>query len=465
MKNFNVVIIGAGASGLMAAVRASEFTDKVLLIEKNDSLGRKLLLSGKGRCNLTNIAQLDEFLTHFGKQGNFLRSAFAKFFNTELIQFFEQRGLKLKTERGGRVFPVSDSSESVLDILRKDIIKQGIEVYYEAKVLEVKLVNTEKPFLNANIRRLHADSRGLARRNNLRVSVFDSRESALKNTFSMVTKLNRNKEIILSNGEKIIAKKVILATGGFSYPLTGSTGDGYRIAKNLGHKIIPLGPGLVPLEVREAWIRDLAGLSLKNVRISIISGKKRLLPDIGEMLFTHFGVSGPLVLTLSSRIVDLLSENKSVRLSIDLKPGLTDGQLDSRLLRDITNKGSVFYKNLLKDLLPRKLIKVFVDLSGINPNKPANQITQQERLSTRQLLKDFRLTISRARPIKEAIITRGGVSTREINPKTMESNIANGLYFCGEIIDVDADTGGYNLQAAFSTGYLAGESAGKSLKQ
>jgi len=415
MKNFNVVIIGAGASGLMASVRAAKLTDKVLLLEKNNSLGKKLLLSGKGRCNLTNIAQLDEFLTHFGKQGNFLRSAFAKFFNTELINFFEKRGLKLKTERGGRVFPVSDSSKSVLDIFEKTIKAEGVGVKSRSKAVEIKLNKDD------------------------------------------------TKEVLLDNGENIIAKKVILATGGLSYPLTGSTGDGYRIAKSLGHKIIALSAGLVPLEVKERWIRDLTGLSLKNVRISIISGKRRLFPDIGEMLFAHFGVSGPLILTLSSRIVDLLSENKSVRLSIDLKPGLTEGQLDSRLLRDITNKGSVFYKNLLKDLLPRKLIKVFVDLSGINPNKPANQITQQERLSTRQLLKDFRLTINKARPIKEAIITRGGVSTREINPKTMESNIIEGLYFCGEIVDVDADTGGYNLQAAFSTGYLAGENAARSL--
>ncbi|MBL7197218.1 MAG: NAD(P)/FAD-dependent oxidoreductase [Candidatus Omnitrophica bacterium] len=415
MKEFNVVVIGGGASGLMAAIRASQFTDELLLIEKNDSLGKKLLLSGKGRCNLTNVAELDDFLTHFGKQGSFLRSAFNRFFNTELIQFFEQRGLRLKTERGGRVFPEGDLSKSVLDVLKKSIRSQGVEVKFKTKLREIK---SDK---------------------------------------------DKIKEIILDNGDKIIANRIILATGGASYPLTGSTGDGYKIAKNLGHKIIPLGPGLVPLEIREVWIRDLAGLSLKNVRIKFLWGKKLIHSDIGEMLFTHLGVSGPLVLSLSGRIVDLLSENKSVRLSIDLKPALTGGQLDNRLLRDITNKGSVFYKNLLKDLLPRKLIKVFVDLSGINPNKPGNQITQQERLSIRQLLKDFRLTISRARPIKEAIITRGGVSTRQINPKTMESNLAEGLYFCGEIIDIDADTGGYNLQAAFSTGYLAGESAARSL--
>ncbi|MBL7131407.1 MAG: NAD(P)/FAD-dependent oxidoreductase [Candidatus Omnitrophica bacterium] len=433
MKEFNIVIIGAGASGLMAAIRASKFTplgksvpakeqssltgftNKILLLEKSNSLGRKLLLSGKGRCNLTNTAELEDFLTHFGKQGNFLRNAFSCFFNTELIEFFENRGLKLKAERGGRIFPESDLSKSVLDILRYDIIKQGVEVYYKAKVVEVKL--------------------------------------------------NANKEIILSNGNKIIAKRIILATGGVSYPLTGSTGDGYSIAESLGHKIIPLRAGLIPLEVKEKWIRDLTGLSLRNVKVKLLSKKKTISSDIGEMIFTHFGISGPLILSLSAKVVDLLQTHKAVTVSIDLKPALTDNQLDDRVLREIKNHGSVFYKNLLKGLLPRKLIEVFVGLSGINPQKAINQITQKERLRITSLLKDFRLTIIKARPIKEAVVTRGGVSTREINPKTMESTLVKGLYFCGEVIDVDADTGGYNLQAAFSTGYLAAESAAKSLEQ
>ena len=415
MKEFNIVIIGAGASGLMATIQASKLTNRILLLEKNNSFGKKLLISGKGRCNLTNIAELEDFLTHFGRQGNFLRSAFSHFFNTELIEFFEKRGLKLKAERGGRIFPESDLSKSVLDILKKDILKQGIEIYYKAKVLEVKL--------------------------------------------------NRNKEITLSNGDKIIAKRIILATGGVSYPLTGSTGDGYRIAESLGHKIVPLRAGLVPLEVKEKWLRDLTGLSLRNVKVKLLLKKKVISSDIGEMIFTHFGISGPLILSLSAKVVDLLETDKAVTVSIDLKPALTDNQLDDRLLRDIKNNGSVFYKNLLKDLLPRKLIEVFISLSGINPQKAINQITQKERLKIRSLLKDFRLTIIKARPIREAIVTRGGISTREINPKTMESRLVKGVYFCGEVVDIDADTGGYNLQAAFSTGYLAAESAVKSLKQ
>jgi len=415
IEQFDCVIIGGGASGLMAAIRAAQFRRKVLILEKNNSLGRKLLMSGKGRCNITNIAELDDFLTHFGKRGDFLRNTFKCFFNIQLIEFFKRGGLSLKVERGKRVFPEDDSSESVLDVLKKYIAKEGVELSLGAKVSEIKLSK------------------------------------------------NRIKEIILEDGFKLMARKVILATGGLSYPATGSTGDGFRIAKDLGHKIVDLKPGLVPLETKENWVGDLAGLSLKNVKIKIISDREVFQSEIGEMLFTHFGVSGPLALALSSKVVDLLLKEKSVILSIDLKSGLTDKQLDSRLLRDFVNKGSMLYKNLLKDLLPRKLIKVFADLSKINPERKANQITQQERLKMLRLFKDFRLTIKKARSIKEAIITRGGVSTRQINPKTMESNLIEGLYFCGEVIDLAADTGGYNLQAAFSTGYLAGESAGRSL--
>ena len=415
MEEFNVIIIGAGASGLMAAIRSSQFTGKVLLLEKNNSAGKKLLLSGKGRCNLTNIAELEDFLAHFEKQGSFLRSAFNNFFNTELIEFLQKRGLKVKIERGGRVFPESDLSESVLAVLKKEITKQGIRIYYKATVCKINL--------------------------------------------------NKNKEIVLDNGDKILAKRIILATGGASYPLTGSTADGYRIAEALGHRIVPLRAGLVPLEAKERWVKDLAGSSLRNVKVKVLLEKKVISSDIGEMIFTHFGISGPLILSLSGKVVDLLQVNSSIILSIDLKPALTDKQLDNRLLRDIKNNGSLFYKNLLKGLLPGKFIKVFIDLSGINSQKPANQITQKERLKIRCLLKDFRITITKARPIKEAIITRGGVSTREINPKTMESNLIKGLYFCGEVIDIDADTGGYNLQAAFSTGYLAAQSAAESLKQ
>jgi hypothetical protein len=415
MKAFNIVVVGGGASGLMAAIRAGQIIDKVLILEKNNSLGRKLSISGKGRCNLTNIAELEDFLTHFSRNGNFLRSAFGNFFNKELIDFFRDKGLALKVERGKRVFPEDDLSDSVLNILKNCIKQEGVQVVYKARVSEIR-----------------------------------QRDSEIK-------------EISLENNQRFMAKKVILATGGLSYPLTGSTGDGYAIANNLGHCIISIRPGLVPLVIKERWVKDLMGLGLKNVRIKILCRNKAFKSDVGEMIFTHFGVSGPLVLGLSNKVVDLLKEKEPVKLSIDLKPGLTDAQLDNRILRDIENKGSLFYKNLLKDLLPRKLIKVFIYLSGISPDKKANQITQKERFKMRRLFKDFRLTIVRPRPIKEAIITRGGVSTRQINPKTMESNLIEGLYFCGEIIDVDADTGGYNLQAAFSTGYLAGQSAARSL--
>lgn len=413
---YNCVIVGAGASGLMAAVRAGELADKVLLLERNEGIGLKLLISGKGRCNLTNTAELEDFLGHFSRTADFLRSAFNKFFNRDLIYFFENNGLELKEERGARVFPVSDKSVSVVNVLKKCINKNAVHIRYDARVAGIRVNND-------NI-----------------------------------------KEIILVNGEVIRSKSVILATGGLSYPLTGSSGDGFDIAKDLGHTIVALKAGLVGFETKENFVKHLTGLSLKNVQIKITCDNKKFESGVGEMLFTHVGVSGPLVLDLSAKIIDSLSINKSVKISIDLKPGLIEEQLDARLQRDFRERGSTIYKNLLKELLPGKLVGVFAQVSKIDINKPANQISKEERSIIKSLLKDFSLTIKRPRPIQEAIITRGGISTKEIDPKTMESRIVRGVYFCGEIIDIDADTGGFNLQAAFSTGYLAGESAALSLK-
>jgi len=414
MKKYDIIVVGAGPAGMMAAIRAAQLKSEMLLIEKNNKLGQKLLISGKGRCNITNIQELDRFISNFSSNGLFLRSAFARLFNTELIKFFEAKGLKVKTERGGRVFPSDDQASSVLKALKLYLQENGVKIIYGNPVVDIKVGKNSE--------------------------------------FSVELK---NREIVKS-------KSLILATGGLSYPLTGSTGEGFSFAKNLGHKIVDLRAGLVPLEVKEPWVKELQGLSLKNVRIKFICGKKTIVSEIGEMLFTHFGVSGPLILELSSAVVDWLKARKDpVRLVIDLKPGLDEEQLDKRLVRDFENQGAKIYKNVLVEILPGKLIDVFVRISGISQNKKANQITQEERRNILRLLKEFSLTLTKPRPIEEAIITRGGVSTREIDPRTMQSRLIKGLYFCGEIIDVDALSGGYNLQAAFSTGFLAGESASR----
>jgi hypothetical protein len=414
MKKYDIIVVGAGPVGMMAAIRAAQLKSEVLLIEKNSKLGQKLLISGKGRCNITNIQELDRFISHFSSNGLFLRSAFAKLFNTELIKFFEAKGLKFKTERGGRVFPIDDQASSVLKVLKLYLQENKVKIIYNNPVVDIKVGKNSE--------------------------------------FSVELK---NREIVKSKG-------LILATGGLSYPLTGSTGEGFSFAKNLGHRIVDLRAGLVPLEVKESWAKELQGLSLKNVRIDFVSGKKTITSEIGEMLFTHFGVSGPLILELSSTVVDWLKARKDpVRLVIDLKPGLDEEQLDKRLVRDFENQGAKIYKNVLVEILPGKLIDVFVRISGISQNKKANQITQEERRKVLKLLKEFSLTLTKPRPIGEAIITRGGVSTREVDPRTMQSRLIKGLYFCGEIIDVDALSGGYNLQAAFSTGFLAGESASR----
>ena len=415
MFTYDIAIIGAGPAGMMAAIRASELGKKTIILERNDSAGKKLLISGKGRCNLTNSAQLEEFLTHFGKNGPFLRDAFKKFFNSELISFFALKGLTTKVERGNRIFPLDDKAGSVLEVLKKYLSQLEIELIFKARVNKIHNSKTE-PF-----------------------------------------------EISLFDGNIIKASRVILATGGASYPLTGSSGDGFRIAKDLGHTIIDLKPGLIPFEVKEPWVRGLAGLALKNVVIKAIQGAKSVESDVGEMLFTHWGVSGPLVLDLSNKILDMLENKTEIILSIDFKPGMTREELENRLLRDFKAQGAKDFKNILPNLLPKSLIDIFVGLSKIEKKKKANQLSKEERLVLLNLLKSFRLTITKPRPLAEAIVTRGGISLKEIDPKSMQSRLVKGMYFAGEIMDIDADTGGFNLQAAFSTGYLAGESAANSL--
>lgn len=411
MQKQKIAVVGAGPAGIMAAIRAAQLSREVILIDKNPILGKKLLLSGKGRCNLTNATDLDSFLKRFSRNGEFLRDAFKKYFNQDLIKFFEERGLSLKMERQMRVFPVTDSSSSITAVLDKELVKQQVKFLPQTKV------------------------KGL------------------------IIKDARAKGLILENGEELAFDKVILATGGVSYSFTGSTGEGLKIAAKAGHQITPLLPGLIPLVTKEKYPRDLEGLTLKNIRIKFRAGKNEANSEVGELLFTGSGISGPLVLALSGKVAGWINEKKEVYAEIDLKPGLDRKELDARLLREFKANAKKGVKSVLKSLLPLRMINLFLKLAKVEPHKKANQVTSAERLAFVSLLKGWRLNISGTLPIEEAMVTQGGVSLKEINPRTMESRLVKGLYFCGEMVDIDADTGGFNLQAAFSTGYLAGESA------
>jgi predicted Rossmann fold flavoprotein len=402
-----VVVIGGGPAGIMAACKASEQGNDVTLVEKNDRLGKKILISGKGRCNITNNTDIEGLIENTPGNGNFLYSAFYTFSNTDLIELLNRYGLETKVERGGRVFPVSDRAKDVVDTLQKYLKDTGVKVLLKAPVSEI------------------------------------------------MTSDGCVKGVKLKDGRKIDCDSVVLSTGGASYPGTGSTGDGYKIAKKLGHEIVKLRPSLVPLIVTEKWIGELQGLSLKNVAVTLVNEKgKKIYSDFGEMLFTHYGVSGPIILSSSRHILDY--DFKGVTLIIDLKPALSEEKLDERIQRDFEKFSRKQFKNSLDELLPQKLIPVVIYLSGISPDKFVNQITKEERRNLVRILKNFKLTIVGARPIDEAIVTAGGISTNEINPSTMESKLVKGLFFAGEIIDIDAYTGGFNLTIAFSTGYLAG---------
>lgn len=409
---YDVIVIGAGAAGLLAAGEAAGQGARTLLLEKMSRPGRKLAITGKGRCNLTNSAPLADFLQHFGPNGRFLRSGFHAFFTDDLLALLHTLDIPTVTERGGRVFPVSESAQTIVDGLLRWVQAQGVTLHASAPV-----------------ERLLVDGDHIA-----------------------------GVEIA---AQTFRAPAVILATGGASYPGTGSSGDGYRLAAEVGHRIIPIRPALVPLETAGDIAPQLRGLSLKNVSASLWIEGKKTAQEFGEMLFTHFGVSGPIILTLSRQAVDALDKGSRLAIAIDLKPALDEQKLDERLLRDFDQHGKQPFATLLKELLPRQLIPVCVQLTGIPADKNAHQINAQERKRLRQWLKDFRLQVTRYRSFKEAIVTAGGVSTQEVDPTTMQSRLVPGLYFAGEVLDLDADTGGYNLQAAFSTGWLAGHSAAR----
>ena len=427
-----VIVVGGGPAGMMAAITASKQGHQVTLIEKMPSLGRKLLITGKGRCNITSSLDMSKFIENTPTNGKFLYSCFQNFTNQDIIKFLKEEGLEIKEERGNRIFPVTDKSLDVLKCFTKKLKEQNIQVEYNTKVTELIVSETESEITNAK------------------------KEQKLK-----IDGVKTSKGV----SEKIEkADKVILATGGKSYPLTGSTGDGYGLAKKVGHTVTELRPSLIPLETYDIeTCRKLQGLTLKNVAIIIndIEKNKKIYEDFGEMIFTHFGVSGPIILSSSAHLTRYKNnlekmKNKKIVLKIDLKPALSEEKLEERVLRDFNELKNKQFKNSLDKLLPQKLIPVIIEKSSIPENKKVNEITKEERKKLVHLLKNYEIEIKGFRPIEEAIITSGGVSTKEINPKTMESKIVKGLYFAGEIIDVDSYTGGFNLQIAYSTGYTAG---------
>ena len=408
----HVIVVGGGAAGMFAAIAAAKNGHQVTLYEKNEKLGKKIFITGKGRCNITNAADMEELFDAVVTNSKFLYSSFYGYTNQNVIDFFENAGVPVKIERGNRVFPISDHSSDVIRALEREMKKVGVKVCLNT---EVKSVEAEK-------------------------GKFD--------------------KVVLKDTTTQTADACIVATGGLSYRSTGSTGDGFRFAENVGHKVTQCFPSLVPMETKEPWICELQGLSLRNVEAKILDGKKELYKDFGEMLFTHFGVSGPLIISASSyvgkKFMDKNGQKKELTLEIDLKPALTEEQLDQRVLRDFEENHNRQFKNAITKLFPTKLIPVMLELGGIDPEKKVNSIEKEERKQFVHLIKHFRMTLTGLRDYPEAIITKGGVNVKEIDPGTMESKLVKGLYFAGEVLDLDALTGGFNLQIAWSTGYAAG---------
>ncbi len=415
MKTWDVIIVGAGPAGLLAAGRAAELGASVLILEKMRQEGRKLMITGKGRCNITNSAEIGEFITHVFPKGKFLRNAFSQYFSDDIIALLEKYGLDVTLERGGRYFPTNNKAPDVLKAILKWVNELGVEIFTGYQVEKLIVEDGEIKGLQAS-------------------------------------------------GKIFEANKVIVATGGKSYPATGSTGDGYELARRVGHKIQKVIPALVPVETEGQIAKKLQGLNLKNVRATIWVNGKKYGEAFGEMIFTHFGLSGPIILTLSRIMVTELQNGNKVEVSIDLKPALDEQKLDNRLIRDLNEHGKKRLANIFRQWLPASMVPVFIEELGLDPNKECHQVSSKERKQIRHLMKNFKLKVSHHRSFKEAIITAGGISTDEIRPKTMESKLVKGLYFAGEVIDLDAETGGYNLQIAYSTGWLAGNAAANSNK-
>jgi predicted Rossmann fold flavoprotein len=406
MKQMNkkVIVIGGGAAGCIAAFMAAKNGHSVTLFEKNEKIGKKIFITGKGRCNVTNACDITDFFENIPTNSKFLYSAVYSFTNQDVIDFFVEAGCPLKVERGDRVFPVSDHSSDVISALKRKLAEVSVAVKLNTEVKELLITD------------------------------------------------GKIAGVVLRDGKKMMADAVVVATGGFSYQTTGSTGDGYKWAKESEHKIVEPEPALVPLETKEEWTKTLQGLSLKNVSLSFKNGKKVLYDGFGEMMFTHFGITGPLVLSASS----YLKNAKGVSVTLDLKPALTLEQLDKRLIREFDENKNKQFKNSINSLFPAKMVPVMLSLSGINPDKKVNEISREERRLFVELIKELPMTITGTRDFNEAIITRGGVSVKDVNPSTMESKKISGLYFAGEVLDVDGLTGGFNLQIAWSTGALAG---------
>lgn len=406
MLQNRVAVIGGGPAGIIAAATAGSLGKNVVLFEKNNKLGKKLFITGKGRCNITNACEVEDLIENIVRNKSFLYSAFYSFTNTDIIELLKKYGVDTKIERGNRIFPVSDKSSDVIKALEKYLSHEKVEIALNKEITSIKKLDDD------------------------------------------------NFKLEFSNSEVQYFNKVIITTGGKSYQQTGSTGDGYKFAHSFGHTIIDLKPALVPCEVKEKWVKKLQGLALKNVKISAYIKKTRIFEEFGELIFTHYGISGPIVLTMSSYINRYYGNE--IKIIIDLKPGLSDEKLEARLLRDFEKYSKKQFKNSLEDLLPRKLIPIIIELSNIHEDKFVNQITREERKRLISLLKNLEMSFSKFRPINEAIVTSGGVSTLEIDSSTMESKIIKDLFFAGEVIDVHALTGGFNLQIAYSTGYLAG---------
>lgn len=406
-----IIVIGGGAAGMMAAVKAAENGSEVLLLEKMKRAGKKMLITGKGRCNLTNRAEIPELIKNMTGNGSFLHSTIRSFDNDDVIGFFEAKNVPVKVERGGRVFPVSDKAADVVAALTEEMYQLGVEVRLKAAVKKI------------------------------------------------LTEADKVIGVEMEDGSTILADAVILAAGGASYPATGSDGDGAKLAASAGHTIVPLRPSLVPLEIEEEWIKEAQGLSLRNVRVTALADGEKAGEEFGEMMFAHFGVTGPVILSLSRQIAAALDKKAFVEIVINLKPALTPEVLDRRVQRDFEKFIRKQLKNAMHDLLPSKLIQPVMDLAYLDGEKEVHQITREERLRLVEVLQHLTLTVTKTRPLAEAIVTAGGVSVKEIYPKTMESRLVKNLYFAGEVIDVDGYTGGYNLQAAFSTGAAAGQYA------